>query len=92
MRPTSALARPTWRLGTRSGHIALEWTASDVRAEGQEGDERSERDQRVRARDPDEEYGVEEGTDDDVGLSAPPPGRGVVADRADGGLDERSRR
>jgi hypothetical protein len=70
------------------GHVALEWTASRIRRERQQDDQRGHRDQRVRVGDPEQEDDVEQRADDDERLAPAPPRRREVADVADRRLDD----
>ena len=76
------------RGGHEIGDVALERALGEVRAELEEGHERGEGEDGVRRREPDEEDEVERRADHDVRLAPPEAADRVVADRADGRLDE----
>ena len=87
-RPTRPLARPTWSGRDEVRHVALERALGEVRAELEQDDERADRQDGVRRRDPDEEHDVQQRPDEDVGLAPPEPADRVVAEGPRDRLDE----
>ena len=69
-------------------HVALERSLGEVGAELEEGDEGSDGGNAVRRRDAVQKDDVERRPDEDVGLAPAPASDRVVADRADGRLDD----
>jgi hypothetical protein len=86
--PDERAGEPDLALRDEVGHVALEGPAGDVRREREERDERPQCEDVVRGRDPEQADQVEQRADDDKRLAAAPARDGVVADRADRGLDE----
>ena len=79
---------PDLRLRDEVRHVALERATGDVRADAEQDHEHGQHEHGLAIRDADEEHDVEQAAEHDVRLAPAPARDRVVADVADGRLDD----